>query len=486
MRKKKMTVHGKKEMKKEKKKEKMKEKNEMIKRRASLITIQEPDKKVHTILDDMMHYAALSLRSFHSDEFSRCFEPMLPRMLVDSGCLYIVSLFTRYIVLLPCRIVIILSVIPLFIMAILKGSINNDEQLISSAFLFMINVLSFCFCLRVKHKGLKRRLNMPCVFVANHTSFLDFIVLSSHKFCHAGVAEDHGGIFGWIYNGILKANGSIAFKRSEKTDKELVKEKIKEHVNKQKVPLLIFPEGTCVNNKYSVMYQKGAFDLGVPVCPVAIRYSKRIIDPYWNRRRFGFIRMILYYLTRWFVEVEVTWLDPTEIRPNEEPEDFARRVKSSISRTAHLINTQWNGYLKSNIMVKDRMILKDAFTNTYKFIIETREKEKNWRLGYLERIKSNDPAISLYSKSGMFSKSRMGPIDKINVKKKINSSYPWAREYDNVKYFSKFGYQTFINILLNEYFYIKKYHSHEYEECNNIYELFTADDEDDVVTCKCN
>jgi hypothetical protein len=27
-------------------------------------------------------------------------------------------------------------------------------------------------------------------------------------------------------------------------------------------PLLIFPEGTCVNNEYCVMFKRGAFDLG--------------------------------------------------------------------------------------------------------------------------------------------------------------------------------------------------------------------------------
>jgi 1-acyl-sn-glycerol-3-phosphate acyltransferase len=30
-------------------------------------------------------------------------------------------------------------------------------------------------------------------------------------------------------------------------------------------PLLIFPEGTCVNNEYCVMFKRGAFDLGATV-----------------------------------------------------------------------------------------------------------------------------------------------------------------------------------------------------------------------------
>lgn len=34
-----------------------------------------------------------------------------------------------------------------------------------------------------------------------------------------------------------------------------------------KPPLLIFPEGTCVNNEYCVMFKRGAFDLGATVHP---------------------------------------------------------------------------------------------------------------------------------------------------------------------------------------------------------------------------
>jgi glycerol-3-phosphate O-acyltransferase 3/4 len=36
-------------------------------------------------------------------------------------------------------------------------------------------------------------------------------------------------------------------------------------------PMIIFPEGTCVNNKYTIRFQKGAFELGVKVCPVGIK-----------------------------------------------------------------------------------------------------------------------------------------------------------------------------------------------------------------------
>jgi glycerol-3-phosphate O-acyltransferase 3/4 len=53
-------------------------------------------------------------------------------------------------------------------------------------------------------------------------------------------------------------------------------------------PLLIFPEGTCVNNEYCVMFKRGAFDLGATVCPVAIKYNKIFVDAFWNSKRQSF------------------------------------------------------------------------------------------------------------------------------------------------------------------------------------------------------
>lgn len=49
-------------------------------------------------------------------------------------------------------------------------------------------------------------------------------------------------------------------------------------------PILMFPEGTCVNNEYCIQFKKGVFGLGVPILPVAIKYNKMFVDPFWNSR----------------------------------------------------------------------------------------------------------------------------------------------------------------------------------------------------------
>ena len=69
-------------------------------------------------------------------------------------------------------------------------------------------------------------------------------------------------------------------------DRTLVHKRMYEHVHAaDATPLLVFPEGTCVNNEYSVMFKRGAFDLDATICPIAIKYNKIFVDAFWNSRR---------------------------------------------------------------------------------------------------------------------------------------------------------------------------------------------------------
>ena len=94
--------------------------------------------------------------------------------------------------------------------------------------------------------------------------------------------------------GVVAANGDERDRLSSLIGQTLridtrFQERLKEHVaDASRLPLLIFPEGTCVNNKYCVMFKRGAFDLGVDVVPVAIKYDNIFVDAFWNSRRQSF------------------------------------------------------------------------------------------------------------------------------------------------------------------------------------------------------
>lgn len=84
-------------------------------------------------------------------------------------------------------------------------------------------------------------------------------------------------------------SGRCAPGRAQVKDRLIVAQRMKAHVQApDTTPLLIFPEGTCVNNEYCVMFKRGAFDLGATVCPVAIKYNKIFVDAFWNSKRQSF------------------------------------------------------------------------------------------------------------------------------------------------------------------------------------------------------
>ncbi|RVD91856.1 1-acyl-sn-glycerol-3-phosphate acyltransferase [Tubulinosema ratisbonensis] len=363
-------------------------------------------KKRQSLLD-AIDFIRMGSRALFKDDFTKCFRPIKPGELNGSGIFYIFSLLIRYFFLLPYRILWFIGGSGIFFILFIKAIIKNDEKKIAESFLFYCKVFVTSFGARIKHFGNKRKLHVPHVFVANHTSFLDYLVLSSHKFAHASVAESHGGLFGFLYKSILTKNGSLLFKRSDRNDRTKVLGMIKEHVAKNKASMLIFPEGTCVNNKYSVLYQKGAFDLEAVVCPVAIKYRKNLLDPYWNTSKHTFFIHLLYLMSRWKLDVEVHWLPPRVKLEGEIPADFAMRVKRIISKKIGLKDVIWNGYFKSAPVLKDREILKEAFIKVYNkharlesdFIDsslpeENKKREKKWENIYKEIV--SDPEDEYY------------------------------------------------------------------------------------------
>lgn len=321
--------------------------------------------KSRTFLHDAINFAGLAAQALESDDFSDCFRATSPYEMNKSGILYIFSFLVRYFILFPLKVLVLILGIVLIGFYFLVGNYFNYYEIVQHSFLLFNKLMIFSFNFRVKHFGSKVRISEPHVYVSNHTSFIDYIVLSSHKFSHACISEWHGGLFGFILMNILSKNGSVGFKRSDKQDRSQVLTKIKEHIHKNRAPMLIFPEGTCVNNKYTVLFQKGAFELDALVCPVAIKYKKDLLDPYWNRRLHGFTKHILYLLTRWRIDVEVHWLDPISKDNNESPAEFSHRVKGLISNKIGIKNTLWNGSFKSTPVLKDREILKSSFKLVY-------------------------------------------------------------------------------------------------------------------------
>eukprot|EP00730_Choanoeca_flexa_P016444 TRINITY_DN7768_c0_g1_i1.p1 TRINITY_DN7768_c0_g1~~TRINITY_DN7768_c0_g1_i1.p1 ORF type:complete len:209 (+),score=25.14 TRINITY_DN7768_c0_g1_i1:811-1437(+) len=130
-------------------------------------------------------------------------------------------------------------------------------------------------------------------------------------------------------------------------DRSLVAQQIREHAqDTSKHPLLVFPEGTCVNNEFVVMFKRGAFDLGKVIVPVAIKYNLDITDAFWNSKKTSFPGHVFHLMTSWALVVTVSYLEPQTKRPGESSAQFAARVKEMIACEAGLQSVPWDGYFK--------------------------------------------------------------------------------------------------------------------------------------------
>ena len=202
------------------------------------------------------------------------------------------------------------------------------------------------------------------------------------------VGQLHGGALGFLQERVIQCVDNIWFDRSQQQQKSMVSQRIKEHINDPTMEkLLIFPEGlrmvillcclffvkvfimirfslilsypffycllndflflliysyffisislfpslfplgTCVNNKYCIMFKKGAFDIGATVVPIAIRYHKTFADPYFNSRKMSFWGYCFRLMRSRLLFADVYFLDPQTQRENETPVEFADRVK---------------------------------------------------------------------------------------------------------------------------------------------------------------
>jgi len=293
------------------------------------------------ILHDIFYCTSLTGKALARDEFSLCFQQHVYERKQKCSFRYGISVGVRYGVLLPLRTIFVIATLFFFSVLIILSRVLllglASNMLVSLACRVLLGIIG----IRVKYYGKKPRPKDPHVFASNHTTYMDYLVLSGYGFSHSVVAQRHTGVMPMLLKLI---SGSVQFERNVRANRNVLKEELKKVA--PSLHTLVFPEGTCVNNEYTVMFQKGIFDLGITVCPVAIKYSKEMGDAFWNTKKQSFSKHFFYMITRWKTDASVWWMPPTARGDEETAAEFAARVKKRISERAGLKNLVWNGYLK--------------------------------------------------------------------------------------------------------------------------------------------
>lgn len=190
------------------------------------------------------------------------------------------------------------------------------------------------------------------IVVANHTSPIDVMILSCDN-CYSMIGQRHNGVLGLIQKAVSRCSHHVIFKATNylrlagfrsglnerkrkvrrilKTDlnswtkhslldRSIVRKALHEHIeDPDKLPILIFPEGTCINNTSVMMFKKGSFEassfifccnlmcfwVADVVYPIALKYDNRLGDAFWNSSEQGYFSYILSIMTSWALICDV-------------------------------------------------------------------------------------------------------------------------------------------------------------------------------------
>ncbi|GAB6023164.1 hypothetical protein CHUAL_007987 [Chamberlinius hualienensis] len=256
----------------------------------------------------------------------------------------------RYLILLPIRLLLLgFGVMTLVTSMAFIGYIpsNRLRKILNRRFsLISFRIFSRVFSAIIMYHDRQNMAKGGGICVANHTSPIDVVILACDN-CYALIGQSHGGFLGVLQRGLARASSHIWFERSESKDRDAVTRRLREHVEDiDKNPILIFPEGTCINNTSVMMFKKGSFEVGSTIYPVAIKYDPKFGDPFWNSSTQSYFQYLLMMMTSWTIVCDVWYLPPMIKQEGEDAVQFANRVKAEIARRGGLVDLTWDGQLK--------------------------------------------------------------------------------------------------------------------------------------------
>ncbi|KAM9464570.1 glycerol-3-phosphate acyltransferase 3-like isoform 2-T2 [Salvelinus alpinus] len=222
------------------------------------------------------------------------------------------GVFIRYCILAPLRITLAsIGLTWLVIGTTAVGFLPNWR--LKSWLSDWVHVMCYRICARglsctIHYYNKENRPRKGGICVANHTSPIDIVILCNDG-CYAMVGQSHGGLMGVLQRAMARSCPHIWFERADMKDRHLVAKRLTDHVNDNtKLPILIFPEGTCINNTSVMMFKKGSFEIGGTIYPVAIKYDPQFGDAFWNSAKYNMVSYLLRMMTSWAIVCNVWYL----------------------------------------------------------------------------------------------------------------------------------------------------------------------------------
>uniref|UniRef100_A0A915A6L3 Phospholipid/glycerol acyltransferase domain-containing protein n=1 Tax=Parascaris univalens TaxID=6257 RepID=A0A915A6L3_PARUN len=264
--------------------------------------------------------------------------------------LWVLGFIFRYFILFPVRLVLFfVGLFAMIAITSLVGYVPNKSAkrwLNKRAMLMCMRVFSRSFSGIIRFHNQENRAKHGGICVANHTSPIDVMILSCDN-CYAMVGQRQGGFLGFLQTTLSRSADHIWFERSEANDRKAVSNRLQEHADDpNKLPMIIFPEGTCINNTSVMMFKKGSFEIASTIYPIAMKYDLRLGDAFWNSSEQSYGEYLFRMMTSWAIICDVWYLPPMTRTDGEDAIAFARRVKRAIAEKGGLVDLEWDGGLK--------------------------------------------------------------------------------------------------------------------------------------------
>ncbi len=117
--------------------------------------------------------------------------------------------------------------------------------------------------------------------VCNHSSYVDMLLLVAFRGVGFIAKDDVKKVP--IVASLASALNCIFVDRNDNKSRENTLKEIRNRGNNRSyTPFVVFPEGTTTNGQALIRFSGGAFSLGLPVRPYAIKYRFDYINPSWS------------------------------------------------------------------------------------------------------------------------------------------------------------------------------------------------------------
>lgn len=234
-------------------------------------------------LMDILPYITEGVELCVEDDFTKCFQSSVNEPWNWNFYLFIfwsIGVVVRFVILLPIRLVLFVGSWLIFAISfisvkfIFSGNTVARQAWERRLIRFLASGFVGSWTGVIKYHGVIPARLPNQIYVSNHTSLIDYIILQQMNIFSA-VGQKHEGWVGFLQDSLLGCLGCIWFDRKAIKDRVATAKKIQEHIASADTNrLLIFPEGTCVNNEYCVQFKKGVFEIpDVIICPIAIKYK---------------------------------------------------------------------------------------------------------------------------------------------------------------------------------------------------------------------